>query len=721
MRKWIGGNSIKIVGEIEDTSLISDKGECGHCGKLKEDIVTGWHDKVVYTEDNSFFVVGEREECDELCSNPILITDSNRIIISLDITPIGINKDDLIKSTYNFVSNYLEKITEEHENIILSIESEESISINSSVKPYSELARPIIVNPCLPDWGVICPRHGTELQDGSFLEPYTVEMFCSGYASASDISIGDSSWYHYIHDNQGSNINQEIVPKLYERISEESKCCEEAKLTFEAGTKEPVEEIHESIVDHLRNETKRLREMAINPLDDIGFPSTEELMPFFYKYGVNGVKLWNEIYQDIFVTLNSDKPFILNPTESRKEYVSENDITRLQYIDMVYNLMHLLEFNHPETGTSSQKEDIETAYSNLGYGDSVLDYEPQSIIWTSRSPMGGSILNLMSEQKARKGGTTSYFSNYERIISNFNDDAFSYNEEDIAEDLRGEILQVPLSLFGRFSFQSNISVLARVESDFHVPQIREAIVEDIVEDWNGLEPNLPKAVWLNPVGLSVGETTNTTVENMYSMSQQLDSKNNNSWVPATKKILENAKIVKTDIPPNYDVDLSRLMADSLDLSRLDLIKDQTTVDIAQLDSVLKTIYSTKEDMDEDLDDISVNITSINEENYSGWYTLLVVSEYPMAISGCEYDNSNSEYYTSSCVNFVSSEDQYVRGYKPVWNDLLDVDDINNLELGDLRERLKSKGLNLQEEAIVIPIQQIIVAESQIEAEELNFD
>lgn len=724
MKKWIGENPVRIVADFSDVSLISDNDECTHCGEKKEDIVTGPMGKIVYTEQNKIYDLGDEEINNPLCSSTIILTNDQTMLLELDVTPIGITEDEIKSSAYEFLNSYIQDLNDKHKGVVLKIEGTDDVSIQAPVAPYSEVGRPNITNPCLPKWATICPVHGTELQNGPYLDPYTVEMFCSGYVSCKDEDVlnKERSWYDYIHKHQGSEINKEMVPDLYDKISEESRCCSRTRLTFEADTNDSAEEMHSELLDHVEVMTSEIRDDIINPLDDIGFPSTEEIIPFFYKHGSKGVDLWNKVYGDIFASVSGDEPFILNPTRERKEYVESSQITELEYVEMVKDLMDILEFSNPQTGTPEQEEKIEKAYSNLGYDSSVLDFEPQQILWMNQNPMGSNILRFMSEQTGQKNSITGYFDSYDRLISEFNKESFSYDGEELIDSIGGDIVSVPLENLGRFSYPSDISVLARIESYNYVPQVDESVISEFVDEYNGQEPNLPKAIWLNPVGISIKEQTQTSIRNIYNLARELDSKGKNSWIPATSEILEECRYVENRIPPSNDENLQTVVAGSVDETEFESISAAPTAESESFDSLVDVINDNKDDLDLDIDEISIRISSVNVDNYAGWYTLAVLSEFPAEVSGQGYERTASGHYVSSYINFVSEDDEHIRGYKPVWEDIFDdVDKIRSSSTEHIEEVMEEDNVDPSGEIILVPIQNIVVSESSLETVELDLD
>lgn len=722
MKKWIGENSVRIVADFSDVSLISDSDECTHCGEKKEDIVTGPTGEIVYSEDNKIYDLGDEDIKKPLCSSTVVLTDKQSIIFELDVTPIGITKDEMKSSVYKFLNSYIQNINERHEGIVLKIEDTENISIQAPVTPYSEIGRPNITNPCLPKWAVICPVHGTELQNGPYLDPYTVEMFCSGYVRCKDKDVinKERSWYDYIHKHQGSEINKEMVPELYNKISEESRCCSRTRLTFEADTNESAEDMHSRLLNHVEDMTSEIRDDIVNPLDDIGFPSTKEILPFFYKHGSKGVELWKEVYGDIFASVSGDKPFILNPTDKRKEYVEDSQITKLEYVEMVRDLMNILEFSNPKTGTSEQEDKIEEAYSTLGYDDSVLEFEPQQIVWMNQNPMGSNILRFMSEQTGRSNSITEYFDSYESLISEFDRGSFSYDGEDVIDSIGGDIVKIPIENLGRFSYPSDVSVLARVESYNYVPQVDESIISELVDQYNGQEPNLPKAIWMNPIGLSISQQTKTSIRNIYNLARDLDSRGKNSWIPATSKILEECRYVENRVPPSNDKELQNVVASSVDEAEFQSISAAPTAESESFGSLVDIINNNKDDLDLDIDEISVRIDSVDVDNYAGWYTLAVLSEFPAEVAGQGYERSASGQYVSSYINFVSEENKHVRGYKPVWDDIFDdLSQIRSSSTDQIKDLMEENDIDPSMKIILVPIQNIVVSDSNLETTELD--
>lgn len=718
MTQWITKPPVRILFELNDRSIISDNETLYNSEQKKSEILRGELDKVVFTEDGSFHLVGENEKTNPLCNTSIFINSNKEIRLDLDHIPVDTEKEVLIESAREFVSNYLETIENQYEGIILEIDDISIKSMNNKVHPFSEMGRPSISHPTLPAWAISCPDHGLRFKFGSYFDKEFTNIFASGYARSNDRDLPDgfSSWYEYIHKEPFSDMTLELVPNMYKTLSDRIKCCDKAIATYEIETKSEAEDVQEDILQYLFKETEHLHDKIINPFDEISFPSTNELLPFFYMYDDKGVKFWNKIHTELFISLESETPFVLNPTNIQKELVEDIEISEIEYIRMLYDLIGLMKFSYPRTETEAQNEKIKQAYTSLGYGDSVFESSERNAVWMMDNPMGSDILGFLSDQEESFGATiTDSFRDYNNIGFNFDIDDFDYEENNLMDVSIGELLKVPIDSFGRHNYNLDISVIARIESYNYVPQVSGEILSEIISGWNNNEPNLPKGYWLNPIGLALKQNQEYNLIDLYNIGIEFDNNDKDSWVPATKDMLYNSERIKSRVPPKDTSDLISKIGMSINIDNLDQIKNYKTVENIDLSLISEFLIENKEEFSIDPREVSLSPGGLNKENYFGWYTLITVGEYPIKVNGCDYIEDLESRFISSYVNHVNGENSHIRGYIPVWSKLIgtenaesenfNVDDIPNMLLEDY---------SLEDSASIIPIPIVLLSEEQIE-------
>ncbi len=408
---------------------------------------------------------------------------------------------------------------------------------------------------------------------------------------------------------------------------------------------------------------------------------TEVLVPWLYKYGEVGVELWNHLQSELFRLPDETTHPIFAPDKQLYHHVTEeSDITRVQYVKMVYDLFKILRHEYPIVNADWQQELVTDAYEQLGYPD--VDVTDPDIGPTWEAIMYEQEISEIAEVLHEKQNGDDVPINefdypiftYEDITS-YDDDAFAYTQTDVPDFVRpNERVLVPSNALNGLSGlgEYNIDVGYQLENYGYIPPfvtMRDEVLPGVSDRDIGVL--LPKAVWWNPVLGCFSENTGDPLHiNELREIEQIccgdESVNDGqTWVPATWDQLTNSRqIKKFNIGPYPVSDFHGQVTGSIS----EFYDDDKVI--------VEPISYWFEKMEEHdvFDEPNVVYFPYNQSIHdkNGWQTGIAISEFPIhhASDQDESPTTDEVIYVRGSVNLANAatqDDVRSWGVRPIWD------------------------------------------------------
>ena len=702
--------------EIEfDTELELEEDDppvCDCCGHPKSQIIR-YTIPMVVTDDGGAFFVGDRG-IDETDAQPLFLTtlsiDSDGVYADLPFFPANVGIVTFAENLLRFLDAVFAEIEADHDGgFELDTPDVSDLDFGVPTAPKTIVHGQFgVPHPLLPDDAVFCAEHGVEFVDELEIDKETFKKLITEFAVENGYVDGRGDGPEHVEFSRVekwlNQLNDEEVGREFEAYvieqNERDVCCEAATATWTMNPEEVTETDHHRLKTLLRRELEGLIDELENPYNEVGYPSTDSLLPWLYVHGVDAVELWNVIRKDVFSTPEHTHHPVLNPSDEAAEYVTdpETSITRVQYVRMMKDLFDTLEYEYPTVYTDEQLSRMETAMEEeFGVVDAFGD-ESTGGVW---EPLLGDDLQELSREISESddvnAATTRHYGQYDSITDHSND-AFTYEPEDVLEQYpEGTLLSIPIEDVARYSGYDmfpDVDLICRVEDVNFVPRlpVEEILVEEGSNE-NGML--LPEAVWLNPVLIQLREDETVTVSELNSLARRgynNDKKPVQGWFPMTTTALEAAteiEKVPKRIGPQPAETVSGLIG----------FEEDGTANVQQK----KTLADFVDNID-DIDGIDELKTFVYPyHNFvtgdRGWTTGVVVSEFPVTHSSDDGSISVPEEtspFVRTSINVKPTEDgdeRVVQNPRPLWGEILPDD----FDLTDTDEPLEAIRRVIKEE------------------------